>query len=269
MFPQVTRNATSPIFQAGHEGSIPFARSLTNPQVGGLSICTCGPSQLWQTTLSCPGGPLRAGYWKTTTCPARAGGRPSPLCRTICDTIRLCLRRSASVSILKPCRHSPSSRPLESVGPRRSVARSLIAQPVCRNAPPWQPRSPRLRPTRMTGARCSRSPTSWRACVLRGDIHEFRPARGTGHEQHGQRYGVIVQANELLPRSVVLVAPTSHSARPASFRPEIDLLGQTTRVLAEQVGAIDASRLGDLVGHVTPAKKWGTDEALLTFLGLR
>ena len=58
--------------------------------------------------------------------------------------------------------------------------------------------------------------------MLRGDIHEFRAPRGMGHEQQGRRYGVIVQANELLPRSVVLIAPTSHSARAASFRPEID-----------------------------------------------
>jgi mRNA interferase MazF len=105
--------------------------------------------------------------------------------------------------------------------------------------------------------------------VLRGDIHEFRPARGTGHEQRGRRFGVIVQANELLPRSVVLVAPTSLSARPASFRPEIELLGKTTRVLVEQVGAVDASRLGDLVGHLTPEQQWGIDEALTTVLGLR
>jgi mRNA interferase MazF len=105
--------------------------------------------------------------------------------------------------------------------------------------------------------------------VLRGDIYEFRSPRGTGHEQHGRPYGVIVQANELLPRSVVLVAPTSLSARPASFRPEIDLLGNTTRVLVEQVGAIDTARLGDLVGRVSPEQQWGIDEALLTVLGLR
>jgi len=104
--------------------------------------------------------------------------------------------------------------------------------------------------------------------VLRGDIYAFRPPRGTGHEQHGRRYGVIVQANELLPRSVVLVAPTSLSARPASFRPEIDLLGNTTRVLVEQVGAIDTTRLGELVGRVSPEQQWGIDEALLTVLGL-
>ena len=68
---------------------------------------------------------------------------------------------------------------------------------------------------------------------------------------------------------MVLVAPTSRTARQASFRPEIDLLGETTRVLVEQVGAIDAGRLGELVGHLGPAQQWGIDEALLTVLGLR
>jgi mRNA interferase MazF len=105
--------------------------------------------------------------------------------------------------------------------------------------------------------------------VLRGDVYEFRPPRGAGHEQYGRRYGVIVQANELLPRSVVLVAPTSTSARAASFRPEIDLLGEATRVLVEQAGAVDAGRLGELVGHVSPEQQWGIDEALLTVFGLR
>ena len=105
--------------------------------------------------------------------------------------------------------------------------------------------------------------------MLRGDIHEFRPPRGAGQEHQGRRYGVIVQANELLPRSVILVAPMSHSARAASFRPEVDLLGETTRVLVEQLGAIDVGRLGALVGRVSPEQQWGIDEALLTVLGLR
>ena len=105
--------------------------------------------------------------------------------------------------------------------------------------------------------------------MLRGDIHEFRPPRGTGHEQRGRRYGVIVQADELLPRSVALVAPASVGTRPASFRPEIDVLGKTTRVLVEQVGAIDAGRLGDLAGRVSPDQQWGIDKAPATVLGLR
>jgi len=72
-----------------------------------------------------------------------------------------------------------------------------------------------------------------------------------------------------LPRSVVLVAPTSRSARPASFRPEVDAEGEGTRVLVEQLGAVDVTRLGDLIGHVTPEQLWGIDEALLTVFGLR
>src|SRR5580704_6826793 len=45
------------------------------------------------------------------------------------------------------------------------------------------------------------------------------------------------------------VAPTSLSAKAASFGPEIELLGATARVLVQQVGAVDAGRLGDLVGR--------------------
>lgn len=105
--------------------------------------------------------------------------------------------------------------------------------------------------------------------MLRGDIHVLRPPRRRGHEQQGRRFGVIVQANELLPRSVVLVAPTSRSARAASFRPKIEIGGESTLVLVEQVGALDVTRLGDLVGHVTPEQIWGIDEALLTVFGLR
>ena len=105
--------------------------------------------------------------------------------------------------------------------------------------------------------------------MLRGDIFRFKLPKGTGHEQHGDRFGVVIQAEELLPRSVVVVAPTSQSARAASFRPEIELGGQKTRVLVEQIGAVDASRLADLAGHLTPEELWGVDEALLTVLGLR
>lgn len=104
--------------------------------------------------------------------------------------------------------------------------------------------------------------------MLRGDVYRFKLPRGVGHEQHGQRYGVVVQADELLPRSVVLVAPTSRSARPASFRPEIDVAGETTRVLVEQVGAVDVGRLGDLAGHLNREELWGIDDALVTVLGL-
>ena len=92
--------------------------------------------------------------------------------------------------------------------------------------------------------------------------------KGVGHEQHGARYGVVVQADTLLPRSVVIVAPTSASARAASFRPQVQVDGKQTRVLVERLGAVDVSRLGDLAGQLGAEELWGVDEALATVLGL-
>jgi len=105
--------------------------------------------------------------------------------------------------------------------------------------------------------------------VLRGDTPPPPPPPRVGHEQHGDRFAVVVQADELLPRSVVIVAPTSRSARPASFRPEAEIAGETTRILVEQIGAVDTRRLGDLVGHLTHEELWGVDDALMAVLGLR
>jgi mRNA interferase MazF len=82
--------------------------------------------------------------------------------------------------------------------------------------------------------------------VLRGEVYELRPTRrARGHEQRGRRFGVVLQADELLSLSTVVVAPTSASARAASFRPEIRVRGERTRVLVEQLGAVDRSRLGE------------------------
>ena len=105
--------------------------------------------------------------------------------------------------------------------------------------------------------------------MQRGDIYELRPARRTGHEQQGRRFGVVVQSDALLPRSVVLVAPTSRRARPASFRPEIVIDAETTRVLVEQVGALDVGRLGERIALASTEEMWSIDESLMTVFGLQ
>jgi mRNA interferase MazF len=104
--------------------------------------------------------------------------------------------------------------------------------------------------------------------VQRGDIYRFRVPKGVGHEQHGERYGVVVQSDVMLPRSVVVVAPTSRSAKPASFRPEVEVAGDLTRVLVEQIGAVDVQRLGRRVGRLTAVEMWSVDDALVVVLGL-
>lgn len=104
--------------------------------------------------------------------------------------------------------------------------------------------------------------------MRRGEVYRFRVPKGIGHEQTGERYGVIVQADELLPRSVVLVAPTSRSARSASFRPTVRIASSDTRVLVEQLGAVDVQRLGKRIRQLDADEMWAVDEALTTVLGL-
>lgn len=104
--------------------------------------------------------------------------------------------------------------------------------------------------------------------MQRGEVFRFKVPKGVGHEQHGERLGVIVQADSMLPRSLILVAPTSRSARPASFRPQVSIAGDTTRVLVEQLGAVDAQRLGRRVGQLAADEMWAVDDALATVLGL-
>lgn len=105
---------------------------------------------------------------------------------------------------------------------------------------------------------------------VRGEIYRLRaPRNARGHEQQGTRYAVVVQT-DALPLSTWLVAPTSTSARAASFRPEIELKGQPTRVLVEQTTAVDPeARLGELVGRLTADEMLAVDAALRDVLDLR
>jgi mRNA interferase MazF len=103
---------------------------------------------------------------------------------------------------------------------------------------------------------------------VRGDVYQLKaPRDAKGHEQRGNRFAVVVQS-DLLPLSTWLVAPTSTSARPASFRPEIEIEGKSTLVLVEQVAAVDPERLGGVVGHVSSSELADIDRALRIVLEL-
>lgn len=96
------------------------------------------------------------------------------------------------------------------------------------------------------------------------------PARrqARGHEQRGAQYAVVLQADEFLDLSTTLVAPTSTSARSASFRPTITLGGVETRILVEQTTIVDPERLGRSAGQLDAGELRAIDEALGLILGL-
>jgi mRNA interferase MazF len=104
---------------------------------------------------------------------------------------------------------------------------------------------------------------------MRGDVYETRNnPHAKGHEQRGRRYAVILQADGL-PMSTVIAAPTSTSARDASYRPEIHLMGRRTKVLVEQMQSVDLEqRLGRKVGRVSSTEQLDIDHAVKLILGL-
>lgn len=123
--------------------------------------------------------------------------------------------------------------------------------------------------------RCARSASTWPSLrlsptdVVRGEIFRLpSPRRARGHEQRGARFGLVVQADEFLGLSTVLVAPTSTRAQPASFRPVIDVQGAETRVLVEQTTVVDPGRLGRSAGRLDASEMSAVDEALGLILGL-
>ncbi len=105
--------------------------------------------------------------------------------------------------------------------------------------------------------------------MVRGDVVRLAsPRRARGHEQQGIRPGVVVQADELLALSTVLIAPTSRSAAAATFRPMIELEGVSTRVLTDQLRVIDAQAVKESLGHLSHGEMAALDDALALVLGL-
>lgn len=104
--------------------------------------------------------------------------------------------------------------------------------------------------------------------MVRGDVHRIKMPGKRGHVQEGRRFAVIVQADDLLALSTVVICPTSRSAFTASFHPEVIVADQPTQVLCEMVGAIDARALGERVGHLAHEELRNVEDALLLVLDL-
>jgi mRNA interferase MazF len=105
--------------------------------------------------------------------------------------------------------------------------------------------------------------------MVRGEVFRLpAPRRARGHEQRGARYALVIQADEFLELSTVLVAPTSRSAAPATFRPTVDLLGEETRIVVEQSTVVDPQRLGASVGRLEAAEMSAVDDALRLLLAI-
>ena len=89
-----------------------------------------------------------------------------------------------------------------------------------------------------------------------------------GHEQQGRRLGLVMSI-EQNAWSTVTILPTSTSAKPAVFRPEVVIAGRDTKVLIDQIRTIDTSYLtGELVDYLSRDDMAQVEHSLSRYLGL-
>ncbi len=105
--------------------------------------------------------------------------------------------------------------------------------------------------------------------VTRGDVFKVRLPATQGHRQAGSRYGIVVQADELAALSTAVIVPTSRSATPSTFRPEVEVAGERTLVLTEQLQPLDLRGFGNFAGRISLGEMEAVDQALKLVLDLR
>ena len=105
--------------------------------------------------------------------------------------------------------------------------------------------------------------------MIRGAVYRINLGRPRGHEQGGKRLGLVVSPSDSA-LSVVTVIPTSTSAGPSIHRPPLEIAGQDTRMLTDQIRSIDVDHVvGDPVDYLTRDQLAEVELALAHYLGVQ
>jgi len=103
-----------------------------------------------------------------------------------------------------------------------------------------------------------------RGAVYRVDLGDAK----RGHEQRGRRLGLVLSPTSM-PWSVATVVPTSSTAQEAVFRPSLEINGQETRFLVDQIRSIDTDYIvGDPVHYLERDELAEIEHAVSRYLGL-
>lgn len=102
-----------------------------------------------------------------------------------------------------------------------------------------------------------------RGAVYRVDLGEAK----RGHEQRGRRFGVVLSPSGSW--SVATIVPTSTSANPTAFRPELKLGETLTCFLADQIRTIDTKYIqGDPEFYLEREELAQVEAAVARYLGV-
>jgi len=105
--------------------------------------------------------------------------------------------------------------------------------------------------------------------VIRGTVYpvDLGDAK-RGHEQRGRRLAVVLSI-EQNAWSTVTILPTSTSAQPAVYRPEVVIAGRDTKILIDQIRTIDTGYItGELVDYLSRDDMAHVEHSLSRYLGL-
>ncbi len=90
-----------------------------------------------------------------------------------------------------------------------------------------------------------------RRLAIRGTVYRVDLGRPRGPERGGRRFGLVVSPSDS-PLAVATMVPTSTSAGPSVYRPELEIAGQPRRMLVDQVRSVDVDHIvGDPVDDLT------------------
>ena len=104
--------------------------------------------------------------------------------------------------------------------------------------------------------------------MIRGAVYRVDLGQTRGHEQRGKRFGIVVSPSNM-NWSVATIVPTSTSAQATVFRPQIEVAGQKTTVLCDQIRTIDTDYIkGEMVAFLSRDELAALDDALTRYLGL-
>lgn len=103
-----------------------------------------------------------------------------------------------------------------------------------------------------------------RGAVYRVDLGDAK----RGHEQRGRRYGLVLSPSTV-QWNVATIIPTSTSAMPMIFRPELEIAGEVTRFLVDQIRSVDVSFIhGDPVHYLDRDEMAEIEHAIKYYLGV-
>jgi mRNA interferase MazF len=105
--------------------------------------------------------------------------------------------------------------------------------------------------------------------VIRGAVYQVDLGDAKRcHEQRGRRLGLVL-SHSSMPWSVATIIPSSTTAQPAVFRPTLEINGQLTRFLVDQIRTIDIDYVhGGPVYYLDRDELAEIEHAVTRYLGL-